>query len=107
MIDLAANIPAIERLMKLMSKYCVDEIAVDFINIKRTVDLGKIQRARKPRRPHSGKREKAETEEEADQNFLDEHTAPQAPEAPWDAIPDEALDRFTINGTLGGGTLGG
>lgn len=36
MIDLNANLHAIEELMKLMEKYKVDELSCDFLNLKRT-----------------------------------------------------------------------
>ena len=82
------DIKHIEAVMKLMEKYAVDEYSSEHFKLTRSAHLSP-----KTRKPAAGRATEAEPSESPKTNELLAR--------PWDQIPDEALDRFSINGRLG------
>lgn len=80
MIDLNLHLTAIEALMKLMNEHNIEELSVDFVNIKRGKQPSKVAIL---------------TEEQQ----LEQHLEP-LPNAPWESISDEQLYQFDRTGKL-------
>lgn len=92
MINLDLQIPAIEKLIKLMKKYGLDEISCDFINIK------KSQEVKKQRKPYTRK----PTKEQQEKAILDKHTEPHpiSTDEPWNNIPQSSIDEYIMTGKV-------
>lgn len=81
MIDIGLQLQNIERLMRLMKKYKIDELSVDYINLKRNPT-----QVDKPIR----KRKKPD---------LSNHVQ-SIPDEPWNDITDEHLNQWSQNGKV-------
>jgi len=82
MIDIATQIANVEKLMKLMKKYQIEELSVDFINLKRPLPEHK----ERVKRPYKKKHVPT----------LDKHLQP-LPNEPWNDIPDSVIDQWSVD----------
>lgn len=82
MIDITQQIANIEKIMSLMDKYQIDEVSVDYINIKKTRFVAE---------------KKPITEEE--EYIMKQHLSPSSSN-PWDDIPQSNIDSFSVTGKI-------
>jgi hypothetical protein len=75
--DLREQLEGIEGVLKLMTQYNVQELAWDGLVLKRSAHRPTVAMDL--------------------QKVMEEHTKP-LPEAPWDAIPQEAVDAWAEGG---------
>lgn len=86
------NLKTLAAVMKLMRKHGVTEFQAEEFSLKVPVQE---KRQRKPAR-----KPKAVAAVETEQAFLDQHTLPPVDDEPWNAIGDEAINRFSVTGKL-------
>ena len=86
----ALDLKLLERAAKLMAKYQLDEVACEAFTLRRSNHMRVLKLP-------GSKQQPPPTE---DSTFLDAYTAPELPEEPWNNIPDEAVERFAVNGKL-------
>lgn len=80
MIDLQAQLPAIEKLMELMTKHELDEVSCDFINLK------KVRHRGQPVAVDPAK-------------LLEPHIAPAHDNEPWmNAVTQDEADKWAAGG---------
>jgi hypothetical protein len=89
MIDLTSNIAAIEKIMKLMEKYKIDELSCDFLHLKKSVFS-----------QPTTKRRKKEFAPLSDQELLDRQLQADHTDEPWNEVSETQLNDFSIKGKI-------
>jgi hypothetical protein len=77
MIDVNLQLPAIEKLMELMARFEIDELSVDFVNIKKSRHRLSV------------------TAGEPDPKLvLEKHISPDVDDQPWLALSQQDADKW-------------
>lgn len=86
------DLKLLEKVMKLLKKYQVEEFANEDFTLKAPV------KEKKARKPYTKKTDKLKSEKESDQDFLDNHIFQPLDNEPWNNIPDSIIEQYTVNG---------